>query len=370
MKSRLAVALATVMLLGTGIAVAVGSLKDEAVISKSYFDDVYLPALADSLRQRAEKDTDSTYKQAEKSLEERSKAHLDKAGGELAAYTCVQMAAGDELELRAGGSLLLFDGQGQLTAGALADVTDGTTAEAGQSLLASHRYIATADAAMTQTASGSVGYQGEGTVHKGADDKPRPSAGITTPSKDPTLPLPFADVAEDSWYYSAVAFVYDRGYFSGTGADAFSPNSPMNRAMVATVLHRISGSGTVSGGATFTDVPAGQWYSDGIAWASANGVVNGMGDGLYAPEMSVTREQLVTMLYRYEKDYRKVTVSGRGELSAFPDGEAVSAWAQEAMSWAVGAGLLQGRNSGELDPSGTATRAEVATILQRFSQRL
>ena len=353
MKGRLAVALATVMLLGAGIAVAVGNLNDEAVISKSYYDDVYLPALTEGLHQRAEKGAASTYEQAEKSLEERSKARLDQAGGELAAYTWVQMAEGGELELKTGGSVVLYDGQGRLTAGSLADVTDGTTVEAGQTLMASHRYIATGDATVMQTETGSLGYQGEGTAREGAAQT-----------------LPFADVAEDHWYYGAVAFVYRRGYFSGTGADTFSPNAPMNRAMVATVLPRISGGEAVSGESSFTDVPAGQWYSDGIAWASANGVVNGMGDGLYVPEMAVPREQLVTMLYRYEKDYRKVAVSGGGELSAFPDGEAVSAWAREAMSWAVDAGLLQGRDSGELDPAGTATRAEVATILQRFSQRL
>lgn len=362
MKSRLAVALATVLLLGTGIAVAVGGLSDEAMISKSYFDDVYLPSLTDGLRQRAEKGTDSTYKQAEKSLEERNKAGLEKVGGEQAAYTSAQMSAGSKLELKTGGSFLLYEGGGQLTAGTLADVTDGTVAQAGQSLSPSHRYIVTADATVTQTTPGSLGYQGEGTVHQGAGKPPSSSGG--------TSALPFVDVTEDSWYYGAVAFVYDRQYFSGTGTNTFSPNAPMNRAMVATVLHRISGGKAVDGGASFADVPAGQWYSDGIAWASANGVVNGMGGGLYAPELAVTREQLVTMLYRYEKDYRKAAVSDAGDLSAFPDGQTVSGWAREAMSWAVGAGLLQGRNNGALDPAGTATRAEVATILQRFSQRL
>lgn len=353
MKSRLAVALATVMLLGTGIAVAVGGLNDEAVISKSYYDDVYLPALTEGLRQRAGKGTNSVYAQAEKTLAERNKAHLDRVAGEQAPYTSVQMKEGDALELKAGDGILLYDGESQLTAGTLADVTDGVTVETGQTLLSAHRYIVTSDATVIQTLPGSLGYQGEGSMREGA--------GLT---------LPFADVPEGQWYHEAVAFVYRRGYFSGTGADTFSPNAPMNRAMVATVLHRISGSETVSGGTAFADVPAGQWYSDGIAWASANAVVNGMGDGLYAPEVAVTREQLVTMLYRYEKDYRKMAVSNRGDLSRFSDAEAVSVWAKEAMSWAVGEGLLQGRDSGALDPAGTATRAEVATILQRFSGRL
>lgn len=356
MKSRLTAALAVVVLLGAGIAVAVGSLNDEAMISKSYYEDVYLPALGADLRQRAEKGTDSTYQQAEKTLGEKHKAHLDRATGEQAAYALAEMSQGDELELKEGASLLLYDGESRLETGTLSDVTDGVTVKAGQLLSPAHRYIVTdqAGATVTQTIPGSLGYQGQGAVRQGTA----------------LPPLPFADVAPENWYHDAVAFVYCRGYFSGTGADTFSPNAPMDRAMVATVLYRMSGEKTASGQAVFSDVPTGQWYSDGIAWASANAVVNGMGDGLYAPEMAVTREQLVTMLYRYEKDYRKADVSGGGELGAFSDAQAVSSWAEGAVSWAVGAGLIQGRDSGELDPAGTATRAEVATILQRFSQRL
>lgn len=355
MKSRLTAALAAVVLLGAGIAVAVGSLSDEAMVSKSYYEDVYLPALRGELRQRAEKGTDSAYQKAEKTLAEKNKEHLDSAASGQAAYTLAELKAGDALELKTGASLLVYDGEGRLEAGALSDVTNGATLTVGQTLRAAHRYIVTdlAGATVSWTAPGSLGYQGEGTVREGE-----------------AIPLPFVDVAPESWYHNAVAFVYRRGYFAGTKADAFSPNSPMNRAMVATVLHRMSGEGTVRGGGVFFDVPDGQWYTDGIAWASANGVVNGMGEGRYAPELAVTREQLVTMLYRYEKDYRKADVTGGGELSGFPDAQAVSSWAEEAVSWAVGTGLLQGRNSGELDPAGTATRAEVATILQRFSQRL
>lgn len=355
MKSRLTAALAAVVLLGTGIAVAVGSLNDEAMISKSYYEDVYLPALRDDLRQRAEKGTDGAYQKAEKTLVEKNKEHLDRAANDQAAYALAEMKEGDKLELKTGASLLVYNGECRLETGTLSDVTDGTTLKEGQALSAAHRYIVTGQASATVSwiSSGSLGYQGEGTVREGE-----------------ALPLPFVDVAPESWYHDAVAFVYRRGYFAGTRADTFSPNSPMNRAMVATVLHRMSGSEMVSGGTVFSDVPAGQWYTDGIAWASASGVVNGMGGELYAPELAVTREQLVTMLYRYEKDYRKADVTAGGELSVFPDAQAISSWAEEAVSWAVGAGLLQGRNSGELDPAGTATRAEVATILQRFSQQL
>ncbi len=361
MKHRLAAALAGVVLLGAGIALAVGSLGDRALVSKSYYENTYLPALREGLLQRAQTASASTYDQAEKDLKEQNQAHLDqlqKQGGAQAVYVPLQLEQGDEFILEPGSVLLLQDGAGQLTAGALADVTDGTALAAGDALTPAHRCIVTGETAATlwQTASGGVLYQGTARVEQGA-----------------ALTLPFADVTRDHWFYDAVSFVYRRGYFSGTGGDTFSPDAPMDRAMVATVLHRVSGGAPVTeGAAVFSDVPAGQWFSDGVAWASAVGVVNGMGEGLYAPQLPVTREQLVTMLYRYEKDYRQadLTAAQGGDLSAFPDGSSVSDWAREAMSWAVGEGLLQGRNTGELDPSGTATRAEVATILQRFSQRL
>ena len=358
MKRRLTAALAAVVCLGAGIAVAVGSVSDEAMIAQSYYEDTYLPALTENLRQRAEKGTQSAYERAEKDLAERNQARLDQiqaqAGGKTA-FTSVQLEEGDELSLEQGSAILLESGAGRLTAGTLADVTEGVMVEAGQALAPAHRYVAVAEsgAVVCQTAPGSAGFQGGAEVEKGAG-----------------LALPFTDVPEGQWYHDAVAFVYRRGYFAGTGADTFSPNAPMDRAMVATVLHRISGGESVAEPAAFTDVPAGQWYSDGIAWAAAKGVVNGMGEGLYAPAASVTREQLVTMLYRYQKDYLRAAVTAGGDLTAFSDGDRVSDWAREAVAWAVGEGLVQGRDSGALDPAGTATRAEVAAILQRFSQSL
>ncbi len=350
MKHRLTAALAAVLLLGAGIALAVGNISDTAMISKSYYEDTYLPALRENLTKRAQTASAPIYEKAEAALKGQSQA----AGG--TPYTSAQMGEGDELKLAAGGSLLVYNGAGRLTSGALADVTDGVSVSAGSALTAAHRYIVTdtSGATVRQTASGALGYQGTGQVTKAADQT-----------------LPFADVTAGDWFHDAVAYVYQHGYFSGTGAGTFSPNAPMDRAMVATVLYRLSGDTAKGDGTDFSDVPAGQWYSDGIAWASAQGVVNGMGNDLYAPNLAVTREQLVTMLYRYETAYRETTAAAAGSsLAKFPDQASVSDWAREAMTWAVKEGLVQGRDNGSLDPAGTATRAEVATILQRFSQRL
>lgn len=158
----------------------------------------------------------------------------------------------------------------------------------------------------------------------------------------------FADMAEDNWAYDAVQFAASRELFQGTGADSFSPTGDMTRAMLVTVLARLDGQDTV-GGET--------WYSKAVAW----GVENGITDGTNA-EMSITRESLVVMLYRYAKaEPSDVTV-----LHKFPDADKVSGWAAEAMNWAVANGILTGNGAGELNPGGNASRAEVAAILQRF----
>lgn len=362
MKRRLAFILTAVILLGIGIAVAVGGTGSDPMISLSYWENTYLPALGEALQERANEDTRSVYAAAVDKLDAAGEADLAAAGKQTgAAFSSAALGTGDVLELRQGGSAIVQSGAAALGAGALADVTAGSEVAAGEDLAVAHRYVVTsASASLRQLRPGTVAYQGEGNVRQAGEGAPGGQA-MTGEG------LPFVDVAQGQWFYGAVAYVYEKGYFSGTSAATFAPNEPMSRAMVATVLHRVAGSEAVSGAAGFADVPDGQWYSAGIAWASAKGIVNGMGNGLYVPDAAVTREQLVTMLYRFQKDYRKLAAPGTGDLSRFTDGAAVSAWAEDAMRWAVGAGLVQGRDTGCIDPLGTASRAEVATILQRFS---
>lgn len=364
MKRRLALILTAVVLLGLGIAVAVGSTGSDPMISLSYWENTYLPALADALQQRANTAAQSTYSDAAAKLDAAGEADLAAAAEQAGAFSTATLKTGDVLELDSGGSAIVQSGSAALSAGTLADVTAGSQVMAGEDLTVAHRYVVTsASASLRQLQPGTVAYQGAGTVRVSEGSAP----GGQSMTGDG---LPFADVTRDQWFYSAVAYVYEKSYFSGTGPATFAPNEPMSRAMVATVLHRVAGSETVSGSAGFSDVPEGQWYSAGVAWASAKGIVNGMGNGLYAPDATVTREQLVTMLYRFEKDYRKVSTPATGSLERFTDGAQVSSWAQDAMRWAVGAGLIQGRDTGALDPTGTASRAEVAAILQRFAARM
>ena len=179
---------------------------------------------------------------------------------------------------------------------------------------------------------------------------------------------PFRDVRTSDWFYSGVKFAYQHGLFQGTAADMFSPDEPMTRAMLVTVLWRMDGKPGAAGGSSFTDVPRGQWYTEAVAWAAENGVVNGVGGGKFEPDGNVTREQIATILYRYA-GLRGVPTGGRADLGSFPDGGAVSGWAYDALSWANAAGLIAGTREGGVDylaPQQNATRAQVAVILMRY----
>ena len=175
----------------------------------------------------------------------------------------------------------------------------------------------------------------------------------------------FADVQNNVWYSEAIAYVYNNGMMNGT-EKGFEPNAATTRAMIVTMLHRLNGT-PAAGVANFADVADGQWFSEAVAWAAANGVVNGYSETKFAPNDEITREQLAAILYRYAQ-FKGLNVSAKGDLSGFADGAAVSDWAVEAMQWAVGAGLLNGNEQGRLAPTSGATRAEVAMMLMRFAE--
>ena len=181
-------------------------------------------------------------------------------------------------------------------------------------------------------------------------------------------PLPFTDVKEDDWFHDAVRYVYDNGLMDEVGDGQFAPNATTNRAMVVTILYRLAGEPAVSGDTAFTDVAAGQWYTDAVLWAAQNGIVNGVSETEFAPAGDLTREQLATVLYRYAQD-QGYDVSASADLSGYPDAGQIQSWAQDAMTWAVAEGLfLQGFEDDSLQPAGTATRAQIATILMRFCE--
>ncbi len=180
----------------------------------------------------------------------------------------------------------------------------------------------------------------------------------------------FTDTNYKSWYSDHVDYVYDKGIMNGSSATTFAPDRTMTRAELVTVLYRIAGSPEVTFDGAFTDIPDGQWYSDAVTWAVQNKIVNGVGDNRFAPTANITREQIATILYRYTQTLGVEMAEG-ADLTAFPDYAGVASFALEGMAWAVAEGLITGTVSGgvtSLSPKATATRAQLATIISRYQQ--
>lgn len=181
-------------------------------------------------------------------------------------------------------------------------------------------------------------------------------------------PMPFRDVAEGAWYRENVQYIYDRKLMNGTAANLFSPEEKTTRAMLVTILHRLAGSPNPVSGTGFQDVKEGSWCAAAISWAAEQGIVNGVNEKEFAPDAYISREQTATILFRYAA-WKNQGTDARADLTAFPDGKSVSAWASDALSWAVAEELVKGvsRKDGVyLLPQDGATRAQLAALLHRF----
>lgn len=181
-----------------------------------------------------------------------------------------------------------------------------------------------------------------------------------TPQK--TAYAQYKDLAADGWYREFVEYMLNRGLMNGVDRESFEPDGYMTRAQLVTILYRAAGSPIGSGGTAYSDVKRGDWYEASVAWASRMGVVNGMGDGKFDPDGNITREQLAAILYRYSG----ATPDRTDHLAAFSDGHEISAYARDALNWAVGRGILSGMGDGKLSPGHTATRAQTAAMLTRY----
>ena len=184
-----------------------------------------------------------------------------------------------------------------------------------------------------------------------------------------SIALPFKDVKTDRWSYSAIKYAYENKLFSGTSANEFSPADEMTRGMLVTVLYRLAGEPAVNGDAGFTDVKSGDWYAKAVAWAKANNIVSGVSAAEFAPNKDITREQMAAILYRYAA-YKSYSTAANGSIAGFNDNANVSAFAKDAVSWAVGEKLISGTGNNTLAPKGNATREQVAAILQRFVENI
>lgn len=191
---------------------------------------------------------------------------------------------------------------------------------------------------------------------------------VLTENKMPTYSMDMAysfdDVDSSAWYADAVSYVAENGIMNGAGNGTFAPDTVMSRAMLVQVLYNLEGKPEAAD-CTFTDVAADAWYADAVAWAADAGIVTGVSDTTFAPDQMMTREQIATILYRYAA-YKNYDVTASNDLSSYTDAGQIGSYAVEAMQWANGAGLITGSTATTLNPLGSATRAEVATILMRF----
>lgn len=177
---------------------------------------------------------------------------------------------------------------------------------------------------------------------------------------------PFNDVPKNEWYYNNVYNAYTRNLFTGTEKHKFSPNQEMSRAMLVTVLYRMTGSPQAATPAGYVDVVKGSYYEAAVNWGKSVGIIDGFPDNRFAPDLSIPREQMVKILYHYYTKVLGKTPEKSSDFTGFQDGGSVSEWAKEPMRWAVGNGLVNGRTPTKLCPGDTSSRGEVATVLMRF----
>ena len=197
----------------------------------------------------------------------------------------------------------------------------------------------------------------------GSNGSQQPS-GTTPPQQSGS----FSDVSSGDWFYEAIRYVTRNGLMNGTGSGTFAPNATITRGMLVTIFYRLDGEPAISGTCPFTDIPSGSYCEKAATWAAANGIISGYGDGRFGPNDAVTREQLVTILYRYAQ-YKGYDLSGSADLTGFTDQGTVGSFARPAMAWANGNGFINGTTDGALAPKGTATRTQTAMILMRFCQK-
>lgn len=342
-KKLLAGALALTILTGGTLLASAGS-QTQVLVSLSYLTGTFWNDLKSTVKQEVDRDTAFILNEAA--------AQAGQNGG-VSGFAARTGVNGDVISGTTGSGLIWTSGSGMVRAGTLVDATEGVEMRIGGALTPGHRYLAGSDVTLV-AASDPVQWMGEGqwTVTAGEP-------------VDPPVSMPFTDVAQNAWYYDDVAYVYGHGLFDGVTGTSFGPSGKMQRCMMTTVLHRMAGQPAVSYAPLFTDIPEGQWYTAGTIWAGRQGVVSGVGDGMFAPFANVTRQEIAVILYRYAAGMG-CDVSQSADLSRFGDSGSVASWGREAVSWAVGAGILGG-SDGMLMPYGDATRAEVSAMLHRFA---
>lgn len=191
---------------------------------------------------------------------------------------------------------------------------------------------------------------------------------ILAPAAETCPSRPFLDLSGSGWYHEYTDYVIEEGLMNGVSATSFAPDGELTRGMLVTILYRMADKPAAASGGVFTDTDSGAWYADAVAWASENKIATGYGDGRFGPDDPITRQELAAILWRFAQ-YRGYDVRANGTVMPdFTDREQIASWAGEAVSWAYSRGILTGKNSNRLDPTGRATRAEAAAMLTRFAK--
>ena len=343
MKKKLfAGALVLLVLMGFVTTGWAGSLSDP-LISLSYLTGTFFDGLKDSVAQWVAQST--------RELEGWEPPPDEDGWITSSGFVPGEGAYGETVILAEGSGLIWTAGIGSVSFGTLVDATAGLPLAEGERLTAGHRYLADEETVVV-TSSRSAQWMAEGKWRCGENGTVY-------------VPLPFTDVPENAWYYTSVRYVWEHGLVSGVSDTKFSPNTLMERGMATTLLYMLAGAPEVGYTPEFTDVPDGHWYTNGTIWCAQMGIVSGIGNGLFAPRQVVSRQQMATILYYFALKTGRIA-DERGDLSAFRDGGAVASWAEEAMSWAVGAGIFHGDDKGRLLPWDETNRAHMAAIIYLY----
>lgn len=358
MRNRIiaAVTLAALLITGGIAAFAAPGTASDPFVTLSYLTEEFYPEMEALALKQAQEATSKVEKKAFDRLEALSGSYLAQTGGksQTDAFLRMTLYRNDRLDIPSGSSLLYEGGVVEvvLASGALIDVTDGTIVYDGGTLTAGHRYVAAENTACSITAVSDAAYLSvRGHYNLAATGETR---------------TPFTDIQEADWFYSYVRYAYEESLFSGMTPTTFSPNTNMSRAMLVTVLCRIAGmEGREVPSAGFSDVPDSAWYANSVNWAAAANIVQATPGTKFNPNADATREELADMLFRFAKFFMGADMA-EGDLSAYTDASKISPFARDAVSWAVSQGVINGATPTTLSPTGSATRAQVATMLQRF----
>jgi len=358
-------ALFVVVCMACGVC-ALGS--GDSLITLSYLESWFIPKAVEEGEKAANQMLEDTYDTADEVLNRVQKDVLSQLTGEEGggSYSGTLQARnwseGDILELCTGSGVLMLNSTALVSHdGALIDVTQGSEVASGSRLTAGHRYLVGEDTlAQVEMESGAVelGVQGAYVYEDG---------GVKAP--------PFYDVSRLDWFHDPVAYVYNNELFSGMDEHHFGPYAAMNRAMLMTVLYKMAGAPKKEMDAAtirFDDVPEGAWYAPYVRWGAEQGITAGTGNNRFSPEQQVTRQQVVVLLYSFANNYLGLDLAEGADLSGYQDLDQANGWAHEALAWAVEEGVIGSSTVGSLtlSPQKSANRAEVATMLRAFAEKI